>query len=129
MITLQGIPIFQFSFPIVINNKQVFISYPTLRISERQYLNIFKQKRYTLSFIGGVLLIRKSFQIICFDEVFETTVDQNSNLNMKVKEDNNIMQLFGKIRKIIDQSFKNIEEFTRKLLYVKQNYNTYSECN
>jgi len=65
----------------------------------------------------------------CFDEVFETTVDQNSNLNMRVKEDKNIMGLFGKIRKIVDLSFKALEEYTKKLLPVKQNYNSFSSVN
>ena len=65
----------------------------------------------------------------CFDEVFETTVDQNSNLNIRIKEDSSIMSLFGKIRKVVDSSFKAIEDFTRKLLPVKQNYNTYSAIN
>ena len=63
----------------------------------------------------------------CFDEVFEQTCDQNSNLNLRIKEDPTIMMFFDKIRKVVDKSFKSLSDYTKELLPIKRNFNKYTE--
>lgn len=67
--------------------------------------------------------------MVCFEEVFETSVDQNSNLNMRIKEDAIITEHFQTIRDSVDSCFKALEQFTNSLLPILLNFNSYNNIN
>ena len=80
------------------------------------------------------IVYRKSFvdpqefinYMTCFEEVFEQNCDQNSNLNLRIKKDIPIMTLFNRIKKVVDDSYVQIEKFTNELIPIKQNHYKYS---
>jgi dynein heavy chain len=81
-----------------------------------------------------IVIFRKSFidpqefpnYMSCFEEVFETTVDQNSNLNIRIKEDNRINSYFKNIKSNIDLCFNFLENYATELLPIYHNFNYYN---
>jgi len=65
----------------------------------------------------------------CFDEVFDTSCDQNSNLNLRIKDDPLIKAFFDNIRNVVDRTFKSLESYTRSLLPIKRNHTAYTAIN
>jgi len=87
-------------------------------ISEKIYVVIFRR-----SFIDPQEFIN---YMRCYDEVFCDNCDQNSNLSLRIKEDIQISDLFLRIMNVVENSFKEIEKYSKILLPIKQNHNTYS---
>ena len=61
----------------------------------------------------------------CYEEVFETTSDQNTNLNSRVKDNEKVNNLLQGIWSFVDRSYYQLDEFTNKLLPIKQNCDKY----
>lgn len=100
---------------------------PHLEIIKKSIFEEFiTEKVYTV-------IYRKSFidpqefpaYMNCFEEVFETSVDQNSNLNMRIKEDKIISDLFSEIKTSVDSCIKEVDKFIKELLPVIVNYNEF----
>ena len=65
--------------------------------------------------------------MICFEEVFENSVDQNSNLNNRIKEDEGILKTFASIKEHFNNCKKALNEYSSSLAPVLHNYNTYNK--
>jgi len=63
----------------------------------------------------------------CYEEVFETTSDQNTNLNSRIKDDKTIINLLTDINSYIENSYSKLDEFTNILLQIKEKCDKYSE--
>jgi len=61
----------------------------------------------------------------CYEEVFETTSDQNTNLNVRVKENDRINNLLSGIWSFVEKSYERIDEFTNNLLPIKNNCDSF----
>lgn len=80
------------------------------------------------------VIYRKSFMdpqefqnyMVCFEEVFEVSVDQNSNLNLRIKEDNSINEIFDTIRETVGKCFEAMEIYCSELNPVLRNFNQYN---
>ena len=100
------------------------------QIQKSIFEEFIQEKIYTV-------IYRKSFvdpqefpnYMVCFEEVFEVSVDQNSNLNIRIKEDTQIGDLFQTIRSTVDGCFKALEDYSRSKLSILLNYNNYSNIN
>ncbi len=83
------------------------------------------------------VIYRKSFMdpqefqnyMVCFEEVFEVSVDQNSNLNLRIKEDPSINDIFDIIRQTVNKCFEAMEEYCTELSPTLKNFNTYNSIN
>ena len=51
----------------------------------------------------------------CYDEVFEVTIDQSNNLNIRIKEDNKSNGLLEAINKVVDNSYADLENYAVKM--------------
>ena len=67
--------------------------------------------------------------MVCSEEVFELTVDQNTSLNYRVKEDPTIQGYFNSIRIVVNNSFNEMDRYTKTLVPLKKGFNTYSTMN
>ena len=65
----------------------------------------------------------------CYEEVFDQNCDQNSNLNIRIKGDKKIMKYFTRIKTVVDNSFIELEKYTKGLIPIKQNHQKYSLIN
>lgn len=80
------------------------------------------------------VIYRKSFMdpqefqnyMVCFEEVFEVSVDQNSNLNLRIKEDPSINEIFELIKQTVQNCFEAMEEYCNELSPTLKNFNTYN---
>jgi len=80
------------------------------------------------------VIYRKSFMdpqefqnyMVCFEEVFEVSVDQNSNLNLRIKEDPSIGEIFDLIKLTVHKCFDAMEEYCIELSPVLRNFNSYN---
>ena len=63
--------------------------------------------------------------MVCMEEVFETSVDQNHNLNMRIKEDPAIITLLTNIRNYMNKSYEELKEYTQQLLPILIHFNEY----
>ena len=67
--------------------------------------------------------------MVCFEEVFETAVDQNHNLNIRIREEPRIKELLSIIRKIVDDSYNSIILYSNTLLPILIKFNEYEALN
>lgn len=67
--------------------------------------------------------------MVCMEEVFETSVDQNHNLNLRIKEDPKIMNLLTSIRGIMNKSYSELKEYAQNLLPILVHFNQYESLN
>jgi hypothetical protein len=63
--------------------------------------------------------------MVCMEEVFETSVDQNHNLNMRIKEDPVIINLLTMIKEVMNRSYYEVTNYAQDLLPLLNNYNQY----
>jgi energy-coupling factor transporter ATP-binding protein EcfA2 len=100
------------------------------QVQKSVFEEYIQEKIYTV-------IYRKSFidpqefpnYMVCFEEVFEVSVDQNSNLNIRIKEDTEIGGLFQRIKKNFENCHSALDNFTRHQVPILINYNTYSSIN
>ena len=52
--------------------------------------------------------------MVCFEEVFEVSVDQNSNLNLRIKEDPSINKIFESIKESVNKCFTAMDAYNPK---------------
>ena len=64
--------------------------------------------------------------MVCFEEVFEVSVDQNSNLNLRIKEDPSINSIFDSIKSSVNQCFIAMEEYCSELTPTLKNFNKFN---
>ena len=67
--------------------------------------------------------------MVCMEEVFETSVDQNHNLNLRIKEDPKIINLLSSIRAIMNKSYGELREYAQNLLPILLHFNQYESLN
>lgn len=67
--------------------------------------------------------------MVCFEEVFDTAVDQNHNLNKRIREDDKVKEYLSSIKEIVNNSYQSIVEYSNKILPILQNYNKFEALN
>ena len=67
--------------------------------------------------------------MICFEEVFDMSVDQNTNLNSRIKETQSIIDKFSSIRDNFDKCHEALDEYVDTLKPIYQTYLTYEKLN
>ena len=80
------------------------------------------------------VIYRKSFMdpqefqnyMVCFEEVFEVSVDQNSNLNIRIKDDTTINQIFENIKETVNKCFDAMDLYCQELNPVLRNFITFN---
>ncbi len=65
----------------------------------------------------------------CFEEVFDVNVDQNTNLNMRLKEQKCITDKFDSLKKHFELCHMGIEECVQNLMPILENYKKYEKIN
>ena len=65
----------------------------------------------------------------CFEEVFEVNVDQNSNLNMRLKEQKCITDKFDSLKKHFELCHKALENTVKDLMPILESYKKYEKIN
>ena len=65
----------------------------------------------------------------CFEEVFELSVDQNSNLNGRIKENKKFLATYKNIKLNFDNCFKELEKYAQGLTPILTNYLEYTSIN
>ena len=65
----------------------------------------------------------------CFEEVFEVNVDQNTNLNMRLKEQKCITDKFDALKKYFELCHKGIEKTVQELMPILENYKKFEKIN
>ena len=63
----------------------------------------------------------------CFEEVFEVNVDQNTNLNMRLKEQKCITDKFDALKKYFELCHKGIEKTVQDLMPILENYKKFEK--
>lgn len=63
--------------------------------------------------------------MVVFEDVFETSVDQNANLNNRIKEDESVLKLFTLIRNSFDKCKCALNEKVNGLMPILNHYNIY----
>ena len=63
--------------------------------------------------------------MVCMEEVFENSVDQNHNLNMRIKEDPVIINLLSSIKDVMNRSYYEVTNYAQELLPILNNFNKY----
>ena len=64
-----------------------------------------------------------------FEEVFEISVDQNANLNTRIKESEVILQKFNSIRENFDKCHEELNKYVESLVPIYRTYLEYSKLN
>ena len=62
-----------------------------------------------------------------FEEVFETDVDQNTNLSNRIKETKSIVNTFNSIKNTFNNCTKALYEYSEELKPILENYTTYNK--
>ena len=65
----------------------------------------------------------------CFEEVFEVNVDQNSNLNMRLKEQKCITDKFDSLKKHFELCHRGLENTVKDLMPILESYKKYEKIN
>jgi len=67
--------------------------------------------------------------MVCFEEVFDVSVDQNGSLSGRIKEDDNYCDLNNSIKSSFDKCRNSLEDKARELTPALVNYNKFSKIN
>jgi hypothetical protein len=67
--------------------------------------------------------------MVCFEEVFDTAVDQNHNLNKRIREDDKVKDFLQIIKDKVDHSYQSIVEYSNKVLPVLENFYKFETLN
>lgn len=92
--------------------------------------NFIQEKLYTV-------IYKKSFidpqefpnYMSVFEEVFESSVDQNANLNSRIMESEEIITIFNSIKNSFELCKKSLIDYSTALQPVLRNYNEYNSIN
>jgi hypothetical protein len=64
-----------------------------------------------------------------FEEVFEVSVDQNANLNTRIKESEPILDKFNSIRENFDKCHEELNKYAESLVPIYRTYLEYNKLN
>ena len=67
--------------------------------------------------------------MVCFEEVFDVSVDQNGSLSGRIKEDDNYCDLNNSIKSSFDKCRNSLDDKARELTPALVNYNKFSKIN
>jgi hypothetical protein len=113
-----------------------FISPVRDQIKFNPHVELIKKSLYDEFILEKIytVIYRKSFMdpqefqnyMVCFEEVFEVSVDQNSNLNIRIKEDPSINSIFDSIKESVNKCFTSMEEYCAELTPTLKNFNKFN---
>jgi hypothetical protein len=113
-----------------------FISPVRDQIKFNPHIELIKKSLYDEFILEKIytVIYRKSFMdpqefqnyMVCFEEVFEVSVDQNSNLNLRIKEDPSINKIFDTIKESVNKCFLAMEEYCAELTPTLKNFNKFN---
>ena len=104
---------------------------PSMKLmSEAIFDNYIQETIYTVIYKKNFIDPNEFHQYMSvFEEVFEVSVDQNANLNTRIKESEEILEKFNTIRDNFDKCHEELNKYAESLVPLYRTYLDYNKLN